>query len=164
VPYGHKPERFSKAYVTKIVNQVKYFEEKLYYNSWEFLCQNFEDTIRNTRSNCFIYCDPPYIGRHVDYYDDWEENREKSLHKVLLENKRPFMVSTWDNNTFRSNPFISEIWSDCFKVNQEHFYYVGAKEDNRNAMTEAILTNYIPNVNRVMLTTITPFEQLKITE
>lgn len=26
VPYGHKPQRFSKAYVTKIVNQVKHLE------------------------------------------------------------------------------------------------------------------------------------------
>ena len=26
VPYGHKPERFSKAYITKIVNQVKRLE------------------------------------------------------------------------------------------------------------------------------------------
>ena len=29
VPYGHKPQRFSKAYVTKIVNQVKYVEDML---------------------------------------------------------------------------------------------------------------------------------------
>ena len=29
VPYGHKPLRFSKAYITKIVNQVAYVESKI---------------------------------------------------------------------------------------------------------------------------------------
>lgn len=29
VPYGHKNNRFSKAYITKIVNQIKYVEEML---------------------------------------------------------------------------------------------------------------------------------------
>lgn len=23
--------------------------------------------------NDFIYCDPPYIGRHVDYFDSWDQ-------------------------------------------------------------------------------------------
>lgn len=69
VPYGHKPERFSKAYVTKVVNQVKYVEDMLKTHSWTFLCQSFEKTITMAGSKDFIYCDPPYIGRHVDYYD-----------------------------------------------------------------------------------------------
>ena len=73
VPYGHKPQRFSKAYITKITNQVAHIEELLKYNNWSFLCQSFEQTIRLADENSFIYCDPPYIGRHVDYYDSWDE-------------------------------------------------------------------------------------------
>lgn len=38
VPYGHKPQRFAKAYVTKIVNQVRNFERKIAENDWTFLC------------------------------------------------------------------------------------------------------------------------------
>ena len=45
VPYGHKPQRFAKAYVTKIVNQVAHVENLLKTHSWDFLCQPFETTI-----------------------------------------------------------------------------------------------------------------------
>lgn len=38
VPYGHKPQRFAKAYITKIVNQIKYVEETMKYSEWSFLC------------------------------------------------------------------------------------------------------------------------------
>ena len=34
VPYGHKPLRFSRAYITKIVNQVWYIEECLRIYDW----------------------------------------------------------------------------------------------------------------------------------
>ena len=42
VPYGHKPQRFSKAYITKITNQVTHIEELFRYNIWSFICQSFE--------------------------------------------------------------------------------------------------------------------------
>ena len=38
VPYGHKPQRFTKAYITKIVNQVAHVEKLLRLHSWEFIC------------------------------------------------------------------------------------------------------------------------------
>ena len=142
VPYGHKPKRFSKAYITKIVNQVKYFEFMLQNNNWVFLCQAFEKTIAMADSNSFIYCDPPYIGRHVDYYDSWDEEQELLLKNSLILSEARFMLSSWECNRYRENPYISSIWGDCQKVTQEHFYFVGANETNRNAVTEALLTNY----------------------
>lgn len=142
VPYGHKPQRFAKAYVTRIVNQVRNFEAKLYSNNWEFVCQNFEKTIALADSNSFIYCDPPYIGRHVDYFDSWDEVHEVKLHECLLAAKTKFMLSTWDNNQYRKNEYLDTLWKDCYKQTQEHFYFVGAKEENRNPMIEALLTNY----------------------
>lgn len=69
VPYGHKPERFAKAYVTKIVNQVAHVEDLLRVNDWRFVEQSFEETLASAPENAFVYCDPPYIGRHVDHYD-----------------------------------------------------------------------------------------------
>ena len=88
VPYGHKNNRFSKAYITKIVNQIKYVEEMLQKNNWRFICQPFEETIAAAPKNSsFIYCDPPYIGRHVDYYDSWCEEDEKKLDSILSDRK-----------------------------------------------------------------------------
>ena len=55
------------------------------------------------------------------------------------------MLSTWDHNIYRTNVYIEKVWRFCNKLTQEHFYHVGAKENNRNAMTEALLTNYAPS-------------------
>lgn len=143
VPYGHKPQRFSKAYITKITNQVAYVEKLLKNNDWSFICQSFEQTIRMANDNSFIYCDPPYIGRHVDYYDSWDEQLEMSLCKELLDSKAMFMLSTWDHNIYRKNEYIDKVWSFCHKITQEHFYHVGAREINRNLVIEALLTNYV---------------------
>lgn len=142
VPYGHKPQRFAKAYVTKIVNQVAHVSQLLRSHSWEFLCQSFEATIAMATRNGFIYCDPPYIGRHVDYYDSWDEASEIALHRALAESGAKFMLSTWDHNDYRVNEYIQTVWNDCHKITQEHFYHVGAKEANRNPVIEALLTNY----------------------
>ncbi len=142
VPYGHKPERFSKAYITKIVNQVAHFEQMLKDHSWTFLNQSFEDTIALADENAFIYCDPPYIGRHADYFNSWSEKQERQLKECLLESGARFMLSTWDNNQYRANPYLSTLWASCSKITQAHFYFVGAREENRKAMTEALLTNY----------------------
>lgn len=142
VPYGHKPQRFSKAYVTKIVNQVKYVEDMLKTHSWTFLCQSFEKTIALAGPNDFIYCDPPYIGRHVDYYDSWNEESEIALNNSLLQSEAKFMLSTWDHNDYRKNEYIDTVWSSCYKITREHFYHVGAKQENRNPVIEALLTNY----------------------
>lgn len=145
VPYGHKPKRFAKAYVTKIVNQVKRLESIFPEKDWEFKCQSFETTIREAPSNAFIYCDPPYIGRHVDYYDSWDEEHEIHLKDSLVASNAKFMLSTWEKNKYRENVYIDTVWNGCYKVNQGHFYYIGAKESNRNSMLEALLMNYDPN-------------------
>jgi len=144
VPYCHKSERFSKAYITKIVNQVSFFEHKLRHNDWEFLCQPFEKTISLADFNSFIYCDPPYIDRHVDYFDSWDAEQEEKLKECLEEANSKYMVSTWLSNKYRENQYVRSIWEHCEMVTQEHYYFVGAKEENRNAMTEALLTNYKP--------------------
>lgn len=145
VPYGHKQQRFSKAYITKIVNQVSHVESLIARNDWSFVCQSFEKTIAEAGRNSFIYCDPPYIGRHVDYYDSWDEDSEMTLKELLLSSRLKFMLSTWDHNIYRTNVYIEKVWRFCNKLTQEHFYHVGAKENNRNAMTEALLTNYAPS-------------------
>ena len=144
IPYCHKSERFAKAYITKIVNQVKHLEEIYPEKEWEFKCQSFEETIKEAGVNDFIYCDPPYIGRHVDYYDSWNEECEIRLRDALIASGAKFMMSTWKENKYRKNEYIKSIWGMCYKMNQEHFYFVGASEKNRNSMMEALLTNYDP--------------------
>ena len=54
------------------------------------------------------------------------------------------ILSTWDENKYRKNEYIDSVWKDCYKLNQEHFYHVGAREKNRGSMLEALLMNYEP--------------------
>lgn len=142
VPYCHKSDRFAKAYITKIVNQVKHLEELFPQKNWTFKCQSFQETIYEATKTDFIYCDPPYIGRHVDYYDSWDKEHEILLRDTLLASGAKFMLSTWNENKYRKNEYINSLWGMCYKINKEHFYYIGANEENRNAMMEALLTNY----------------------
>jgi DNA adenine methylase len=144
VPFGHKPKRFSKAYVTKIVNQVDYVYLISKSMNLNYICQDFRKTLTDLSENDFVYCDPPYVGRHVDYYDSWDENLEKELFYILDSIPCRFILSTWHSNKYRKNPFIESLWSKFDIMTKEHFYHVGATEDNRNAMLEALVMNFKP--------------------
>jgi len=142
VPFCRKPKRFAPAYITKICNQIKAISDILYVRSYEFLCQDFVSTISSATNQDVIYCDPPYIGRHTDYYNGWDDDHELALNRELKDTQARFILSTWHSNDFRSNEFLSTIWSDFPYLTREHFYHVGAKEDNRNPMLEALVTNF----------------------
>lgn len=144
VPFGHKPLRFSKSYITKIVNQVKFVSERSKVAKWKFFKKNFIDVLSLVDTDDFVYCDPPYIGRHVDYYNGWDENEEKTLYKLLCKCPSKFILSTWHSNQHRENPFIKSLWSKFHIIKIEHFYHVGAKEVNRKPMLEALIFNYKP--------------------
>ena len=82
-----------------------------------------------------------YIGRHVDYYDSWDIVQEEKLQKILFVKKTKFILSTWHSNKYRSNEVIKKIWNDLNMLTIEHFYHVGASENNRNSILEALLSN-----------------------
>ena len=142
VPFCHKPNRFAQAYITKITNQVQAIADSCALRNYEFRCQDYAKTIIEARAGDLLYCDPPYIGRHTDYFDGWDEEQEEQLAKLLADTKAKFILSTWHSNEYRSNQFIDIIWSNYNILTREHFYHVGAKEDNRNPMLEALVTNF----------------------
>lgn len=139
VPFCKKPNRFAPAYITKIVNQVKNLEHKMQKNQREFVCQDFRTTIKDAQNWDFIYCDPPYIWRHVDYFDSRNEQDEKDLHDLLLNSNSSFAVSTRHSNTFRSNTYLETLRNDCDIRTTQHFYHLWGKEKNRNPITEALI-------------------------
>jgi len=147
-PYGHKPERFSKAYITKIVNQIDIVHKLTQVNDWTFLCQDFRKTLSGVTKDDFIYCDPPYIGRHVDYYNGWTDRDERELSKLLSSSSANFILSTWHSNQHRVNSYVDTLWSQFIILTREHFYHVGALETNRKPMLEALVLNYETTVVR----------------
>ena len=162
VPFCRKPNRFAKAYITKIVNQVEAIEKIIKHKDIVFKCQPFEKTISEASNDCFIYCDPPYINRHVDYFNGWDEAQEEQLFEDLDNTEAKFILSTWHHNDFRKNEFIDKLWDKYNILTREHFYHVGAKETNRNPMIEAIVTNY--NVSTSHETADSEQEQLVLLE
>jgi len=142
VPFCRKPNRFLPALVTKISNQVRNISQIIGYGNYSFICQDFSETIKNAKASDIIYCDPPYIGRNADYFDSWSENSELLLNKLLTEKRKVFLLSTWLKNDYRENPYISSLWKNCFISTKQHFYHVGAKEENRNSVYEALLANF----------------------
>ena len=144
VPFGHKPQRFAPAYITKIVNQVNRFQAATKLFDWNFVCQEFQSTIRQAAANDFLYCDPPYVGRHTDYYNDWDVQSERLLYSELKGTRARFMLSTWHSNQHRDNEFLQTLWSEFTVSTREHFYHVGARETNRKPMLEALVMNYTP--------------------
>ncbi|MCY4420840.1 MAG: Dam family site-specific DNA-(adenine-N6)-methyltransferase [Gammaproteobacteria bacterium] len=142
IPFCKKSKRFSQAYVTKIVNQVHYVRQLLKLKDFTFKCQQFEKTVKLAEEDDIVYCDPPYIDRHVDYYSGWDSEHEQALFHVLNKKKCRFILSTWHHNDFRKNEYIESMWSKFNIYTREHFYHVGGSEKNRNPMIEAIVTNF----------------------
>lgn len=147
VPFGKKPERFSKAYITKIVNQVRNLETLMKQNNREFVCMDFAETLKQATPNDFVYCDPPYIWRHVDYFDSRSEEDEIRLNELLTNSKAKFILSTRHSNTYRRNEYLFTIRGKFNVLTKEHFYHLWWKEENRNSMQEAIVMNYKTDEN-----------------
>ena len=142
VPFCKKPSRFAQALVTKITNQVENISQIIHSGDYIFKLQDFTETIKEIQSTDLIYSGPPYIGRHVDYCDSWSEEEKIKLKNGLTDSGAPFLLSTWLSNKYRINEYIFDIWKDCYITTKEHFYRIGGKESNRNAVYEAMLSNF----------------------
>lgn len=143
IPFCRKPQRFAQSYVTKITNQVSWASKLIKAKEFTFKCQDFNKTIEEATSNDIIYCDPPYIDRHVDYYNGWGDTHERELFDRLSSFRGKFILSTWHHNDYRENEYIKNLWAEHSVLTREHFYHVGGKEKNRNPVIEALVTNFI---------------------
>lgn len=141
VPFCKKPNRFAPALITKITNQVNRVSKIIEQGEFEFKNQDFRSTLDEITSEDLVYADPPYIGRHVDYFDSWTKEDEIFLRDGLIKAESKFVLSTWLSNKYRTNDYIFSIWENCYVATKEHYYHVGAKESNRNSVYEALLSN-----------------------
>jgi DNA adenine methylase len=139
VPFGHKPQRFTPAYITKIVNQVGWAAKQMRGKDWEFRRASWEETLSEAHADDFVYLDPPYIGRHTDYYNSWDEADAGRLAAAAKELPCGFALSMWMENKYRKNAHLLECWAGLEWRVCSHFYHVGASEDLRNEMDEALV-------------------------
>ncbi len=142
IPFCKKPDRFAPAYVTKICNQIEHVSRIIKHKQWEFNNVPFAETIERAEPSDIIYCDPPYYGRYVDYYNGWTEEDEHKLFEALSRTRAKFILSTWHHSDFRPNEMIERYWNRFNVTTREHFYHGGGHIENRHAIVEALVFNF----------------------
>ena len=142
IPFCKKPNRFLPAYITKICNQVEKVQQEIHKYNWEFDNVSFLDTIQRAQAGDFIYCDPPYYGRYVDYYNGWTQKDEEALFDALLHTPAHFILSTWHHNEYRNNEMINRFWNHFNVETKDHSYHGGGRLENRHAIVEALVFNF----------------------
>lgn len=139
VPFCRKPERFRPALITKIVNQVEWARRAMVGKDWDFIVQDWRTTISDARPGDMIYCDPPYVGRHTDYYNGFTDEESDDLALALIETNASFALSNWLENKYRRNDYVDRWFSNHPQRTMSHFYHVGPQESLRNEMTEVVI-------------------------
>lgn len=139
VPFCQKPNRFAKAYITKICNQVDYVASIMEGRDWVFQSGDWRENMALASAGDCVYLDPPYIGRDTNYVGEWPESEAEALSAYAHESQAHVLLSMWKENKYRKNEHIDRCWSDFDCREFSHFYHVGSKESLRNAMTEALL-------------------------
>jgi DNA adenine methylase len=139
VPFGHKPERFAPAYITKIVNQINWVTKQMQGRNWEFRVSTWQETLASAKENDFVYLDPPYIGRHADYYSQWSDTEATDLVTATHNLPCGYALSMWLENQYRRNEHVDTHWKDNEMRICSHFYHVGSTESLRNEVEEALL-------------------------
>jgi DNA adenine methylase len=138
VPFCQKPNRFAKAYVTKISNQVAKMAQIMRGKDWRFECCPWQDAFKGVTERDYIYLDPPYIGRDTSYVGEWPEEEAISLSEFAHMTPANVCLSMWRENEFRRNEHLYDYWSDFTWYEHNHFYHIGAKETNRHPMIEVL--------------------------
>jgi DNA adenine methylase len=139
VPFCRKPDRFRRAYITKIVNQVSDLHKVMHGKRWEFRTGDWRECLQDVKEDDFVYLDPPYLGRHTDYYQNWTERDAIDIARLTRGLPCGFAVSMWKQNKYRKNEHLSMHWQGLVERTFSHFYHVGPTEDLRNPIEEVLL-------------------------
>jgi DNA adenine methylase len=141
-PFCRDPNRLTAEYIRKVMIHMQDLSRLQSFKDWTFLCQDYTTILVKAGTNDLIYCDPPYLGRDVQYFQSWSEAQEHELFKHLSDTNAKFVLSTWYSDRNGVNPWITKLWSR-FPIQQiDHFYSVGSKAEYRDHVVEALVTNF----------------------
>lgn len=124
----------------------------------------FEAVISQATGDDLIYCDPPYTGRHVDYYNGWTEADEARLCQLLSSTPARFILSTWHHNDYRENEMLARHWNRFNVITRDHFYHSGGKIENRRSVVEALVFNFSAHIEQHNHGVVPKPEQLMLLE
>lgn len=142
-PFCKDINKLSKKRINFLINNLRKSQKIIKENNWKFLCQDWKNTLEYAKDNDLVYLDPPYSGRHTNYYNVWNDNETLKLHNYLYDFKNvKFMYSTWLKDNKRINDYVYNYFSNYNFIEIEHFYSVGSYVNYRNNITEVLILNY----------------------
>lgn len=152
-PFCRKPEKFSKAYITKIVNSIENVANILKDKDWDFVVAEYQEILNllnqpetlnkfniskeklQSNNEFIIYLDPPYIDTHNNYYcKDWLQTEEDLLYQSVLgliknhENIKIYL-SNWLQKTYpkidkyENNIIMNQVVIDTWLQDNTFNYY-----------------------------------------
>jgi DNA adenine methylase len=139
VPFCREPNRFTEAYVYKIVNRMAQIQQIMQNKEWEFRVGDWKECIKDVEADDFVYLDPPYTGRSTDYYQKWTEKDTIELYKVIHHLPSGFALSTWKEDKYHKNQHIELYLHNLVKKEFNHFYRVGSRSDFRGPIVELLV-------------------------
>ena len=138
-PFCRRPERFRRAYITRICNQIDWVANLMKDKDWTFICSDWTATLEQVTANDFVYADPPYAGRFTDYFNGWTDEEAERLESLLKKLPCPFLYSMWAENKYRKNSRLYRAFPGHKIKTLDHFYHLGSTESLRNSMKEALV-------------------------
>ncbi len=141
VPFCRKPDRFRRAYVTKISNQVAWVADRMRGRDWSFQVADWRTSLQRIDADDFVYLDPPYVGRHTDHYNRWTHDEADELASAVKKLPSAWAYSMWKENRYRRNDHLEKHFSSYEVLTAMHFYHLEATESLRNAIQEALVVS-----------------------
>ena len=139
VPFCHRPLRFTGGHLTRIVNQVRWVRDLLQSHDWELRVADWRECLGEVRADDFVYLDPPYFGRHTDYYLKWDMAGINDLAMSLRGLPCGYALSLWESDGQRTNPYLGLYTEGMVLRRCRHVYHLGAREDWRPEVDEVLL-------------------------
>jgi DNA adenine methylase len=144
-PFCRRPGKFTKSYITKVVNIVRKTQEIIKSKNWQFVCGDYKEILKSVKENDLVYVDPPYVNRNTNYYNLWSEKDEKELARILQRLPCKFILSSWYDDGKKINIYADTFWIKPGKYKYlmiDHFYHVGARLSSRFKITEVLIYNF----------------------
>ena len=138
VPFCKNPDRFSRAYVTKICNQVQDAADVLHGRDWIFHTGRWQLAFEDAERGDYIYLDPPYIGRNTNYVGEWPAAEAVLLAEAAHKTPANVCLSMWKCDEFKRNEHLYQYWQDFHWYTQDYHYFVGGPMERRHNVTEML--------------------------
>ncbi len=108
---------------------------------WSFQVADWRTSLQRIDADDFVYLDPPYVGRHTDYYNQWTHDETDELALAVKKLPSAWAYSMWKENRYRRNDHLEKHFSSYEVLTAMHFYHLGATESLRNAIQEALVVS-----------------------